>query len=40
MMIEVMVAPGFEGVVNAIIEELRDELKIAKVRRPENLEPL
>lgn len=38
--IEIMIAPGFEAEVEAVIDELRDEFRIKDVERPEGLEPL
>ena len=38
--IEIMIAPGFEAEVEAVIDELRDEFQITDIERPEGLEPL
>ena len=40
MVLEIMIAPGFEGVVDAVIEELSDELGIVTVERPGGIDPL
>ncbi|MBN1573289.1 MAG: DUF4911 domain-containing protein [Deltaproteobacteria bacterium] len=40
MILEIMIAPGFEGVVDGVIEELSDELGIVAVERPDNIDPL
>ena len=38
--VEVMIAPGFEAEVEAVINELREEFRITDIDRPEGLEPL
>ena len=38
--IEIMIAPGFEAEVEAVIDELRDEFRITDIERPDGLEPL
>ncbi len=40
MILEIMIAPGFEGVVDAVIDELSDELGIVAVERPDGIDPL
>ena len=39
-LIEIMIAPGFEAEVEAVIDELRDEFRITNIEKPEGLEPL
>ncbi len=38
--IEIMIAPDFEDLVEAVIDELRDEFRITNIERPDGLEPL
>lgn len=40
MILEIMIAPGFEEVVDGIIEELSEELGIVSVDRPDHVDPL
>ena len=40
MILEVMIAPGFEEVVDGVIDELSDELGIVAIERPGNIDPL
>jgi hypothetical protein len=40
MILEIMIAPGFEEVVAGVIDELSDELGIAAVERPGDIDPL
>lgn len=40
MILEIMIAPGFEEIVDGVIEELSDELGIVNVKRPNNVDPL
>jgi hypothetical protein len=40
MILEIMIAPGFEEVIDGIIEELTDELGIVSVDRPDHVDPL
>lgn len=38
--IELLVSPGFDCEVQAVIEELRQELAIEEIMRPDDLDPL
>jgi hypothetical protein len=40
MILEIMIAPGFEEVVEGLIEELSEELGIVSVDRPDHVDPL
>jgi hypothetical protein len=38
--VEIMIAPGFEDVMDKIIHELKSEYQIARVEKPSGIEPL
>ncbi len=40
MILEIMIAPGFEEVVDSVIDELSDELGIISIEKPNSVDPL